>query len=102
MAAQPETLAGRPRLGGIRCAIPSYRLELGLVIEQSSHILFRQRRTNASVAIEQAVGQRALSSLEFIHLLLDRTGGHQAVDKNRLVLADAMRAVDRLLFDRRI
>src|SRR3954466_7795444 len=46
-----------------------------LILEQSSHILFRQRRADASVAIEQAVGQRALSSLEFIHLLLDRTGG---------------------------
>src|SRR6267142_4682892 len=73
-----------------------------LTIEQSSHVLFRESRANASVAIEQAISQSSLSGLEFIHFLLDRTGRHQAVDKNRLVLADAMRTINRLLLDSRI
>src|SRR5260370_33750774 len=73
-----------------------------LTIEQSSHVLFRESRANAPVAIEQAISQSSLSRLEFIHFLLDRTGRHQAVDKNRLVLSDAMSTINRLLVDRRI
>jgi len=42
------------------------------------------------------------SGLEFVHLLLDGLRSYQPVDKNRLVLPDAVRAVDRLLFDSRI
>ena len=72
------------------------------ILKQRLYILFRENRANASLAVEQAIGQLTFSRLEFIHFFLDRAHGHQPVDENRLVLPDAMGAVDRLLLDGRI
>src|SRR4051812_17712804 len=53
-------------------------------------------------AIDRGVGEAGFAALQFEDLLLDRAGRDQLVDEDRLVLADAMRAIGRLRLGRRV
>lgn len=62
-----------------------------LRVEQRLHIALREGRSDRAAAIEKPVGERTLSGLELVHLLLDRPGGHQPVNEDGLVLPDPIR-----------
>src|SRR6516165_5409284 len=61
-----------------------------------------KRRGGIAAGLVDPRGQRLFALLQFEHALFDRTLRHELVDEDRLVLADAVGAVGRLVLDRRV
>src|SRR2546423_2114424 len=97
MPMQPKPIALTSRLPSFRSCMPG----LSRVLEQAHQIRGRQTRSR-SRAFEDAGDERALVSVHRNDLLLDRVPRDQAVDRDRLGLADAMGAIARLVLDGRV
>src|SRR5947209_9037358 len=71
--------------------------------EEVVDVLGRERRRRlAGLAVERRRGERPFPRLQLEDALLDGAGGDQLVDEDRLVLADAVGAVGRLVLNRRV
>jgi hypothetical protein len=68
----------------------------------SDEVLARERFQAAGILAEDGFGQTALALLELEHFLFDGVLGNQPIGEHLARLADAMRAIDRLRFDRRV
>src|SRR6266571_5838494 len=63
--------------------------------------VFGGERRQCPLGVERRGGEPALARLQFKDALFDRAGGDQLIDKDRLVLADAVSTVGRLVFHSR-
>src|SRR5262245_30220278 len=73
----------------------------GSSAKQAQQLLPREARGRACLG-ERGAGERALLLLEGEDALFDGLCGHESVDEDGLVLADAVRAVGGLLLDGRV
>ncbi len=72
-----------------------------LIAAQLDQVLRRERR-GGSASVENSGHQLALFRVQGEDRLLDRVAGHQAIDRDRALLADPVGAVGGLVLDRRI
>src|SRR5207244_2766331 len=70
--------------------------------KQQVQVFTTQAAKQAVVGVDDGVGQGALALLQFQHFLFHGVARDQAIGKDVARLADAMSAVDRLRFDRRV
>src|SRR4051794_8442440 len=68
-------------------------------VEERADVVGVEGRAGEGVALDHLREQGGLAGLERHHLLLDGAGRDEAVDQYRLVLADAVGAVDGLRLD---
>ena len=71
-------------------------------VEQVLDVVRRDGACQCTALVHDALEEIALALLEGDDLLLDRAGGHEPVDGDRLVLPDAVRPVDGLRLGGRI
>ena len=97
-----ETPSTSPGHLPTRCWRRSRNHHIGLGIEQGFHIRLGLPQSSTGFGVEDTDDQSLLSGFQRLHLLLDSAERDQPMDEHRLVLADAVRAVCRLILDRRV